>query len=86
MYSRHKLSVSDISSPRDKNTESLGTEAPRCVRRMLHRNLCIMQIGQLRDIMVCAKLPSSAVCMDRGVLFFRAVVIATINCQPARFT
>jgi hypothetical protein len=75
----------DISSPRDKTSETVGTEEPRRVLHMLHRNLCIMQMGQMRDFMTCAKLPSSAVCMDRGVLSFRAVIIGTVSCQSAVF-
>ena len=82
-YSRHKPAVPDISSPRAKTSETLGTEAPRRVRHMQQRNLCIMQMGELRDFMTCAKLPISAMCMDSGVLSFRAVIIGTISCRPA---
>lgn len=82
-YSRHKLAGPDISLPRDKSSETVGTEAPRRVRLMLHRNLCIIQTGQLRDFITCAKLPSSAVCMGRGFLSFRAVIIGTISCKSA---
>jgi hypothetical protein len=42
-----------------------------------------MQMGQMRDFMTCAKLPSSAVCMDRRVLSFRAVIIGTVRGQSA---
>jgi hypothetical protein len=70
------LSTADTSRPRDKTSETVGTKAPRRVLHMLHRNLCIMQMGKMRDFMTCAKLPSSAACMDTGVLSFRAVIIA----------
>jgi len=80
-YSRHKPAGPDISSPRDKTSKIVGTEAPWRVCHMLYRNLCIMQMGQLRDFMTCAKSPISAVCMDRGVLSFRAVITGKISCQ-----
>jgi hypothetical protein len=82
-YSRQKPAGPNISSPRDKTSETVGTKAPQRVLPMLHRNLCIMQMGQMRDFMTCTKLPSSAVCMDRGVLSFRAVIIGTASCQSA---
>jgi hypothetical protein len=81
--SRHKPAGPDISSPRDKTSETVGTEAPRRVCHTLHRNLSTMQMRQLRDFMTCANLPISAVCMDRGVLSFRAVIIGTTSCQSA---
>jgi hypothetical protein len=48
-YSRHKPTWPDISSPRDKTSDTMVTEASRSVCLMLHSNLCIMQVGQLRD-------------------------------------
>jgi hypothetical protein len=82
-YSRHKPAGPDITSPRDKTSETMDTETPRRVRLMLYRNLCVMQTGQLPDFMTCAELPSSGMCMDRGFLSARAVIIGTISCQPA---
>jgi hypothetical protein len=46
-YSRHKPAGPDITSPRDKASETMDTEVPRRVRLMLYRNLCVMQMGQL---------------------------------------
>jgi hypothetical protein len=82
-YSRHKPAGSDITSPRDKTSETMATEAPRRVRLKLYRNLCVMQMGQLSEFMTCAELPGLVMCIDRQFLSLCLVIIGTIGCQPA---